>query len=130
MFTTKARRRADPPHQGVTPGRLAPTDVKMVDGDPVTIPLSLLMINDIALAGVSGEVFTEIGQHLKRDSIFDRTIMATNLPNGAGYIPADATYLLPAQMTIANRLKPGCTEPAIINGFLEMMRDFLATQKP
>ena len=39
---------------------------KMVDGKPVDIPLNLMMINDIALANVAGEVFTEISQKRKR----------------------------------------------------------------
>jgi hypothetical protein len=88
------------------------------------------MINEIALAGVSGVVFTEIGMHLKRDSLFDRTVMVTQAPNGAGYIPTDAAYLLPSEKAVGNRLKPGCAEPAMINAFLDMMRDFLGTRKP
>jgi hypothetical protein len=129
--TCPGQKRANPPQPGMpAAGYGAPSDVKMVDGDPVNIPLSLLMINDIALAGVSGEVFTEIGIHLKRDSLFDRTVMVTQTPNGIGYIPTDAAYLLPSEKAVGNRIKPGCAEPAIINGFLEMMRDFLELKKP
>jgi hypothetical protein len=78
--TCPGQRRADPPKTGVTTNSSgSPTSVqavpgKMVDGDPVTIPLGLVMINDIALANVSGEVFSEIGQHVKKDSLFDRTV--------------------------------------------------------
>jgi neutral ceramidase len=129
--TCPGQKRANPPQPGVTgSGFRAPADVKMIDGDPVNIPLSLLMINDIALAGVSGEVFSEIGLHLKRDSLFDRTVMVTQTPNGVGYIATDTAYLLPAEKTVGNRIKAGCAEPAIINGFLEMMGDFLGTTKP
>lgn len=103
--------------------------IKMVDGDPVNIPLGLVMINDIALARVSGEVFTEIGMHLKKDSLFDRTMMVTMGPNGVGYIATDKAYLLPAEKTVGNRIKPGCAEPAIVNGFLDLMRDYLEGQK-
>jgi hypothetical protein len=97
---------------------------KMIDGEHITIPLLLLMLNDIALAGVSGEVFTEIGMHLKDRSLFDRTIMVTNLPNGAGYIPTDRAYLM-SEKAIQSRLKPGCAEPMLINAFLEMMDEYL-----
>ncbi len=124
------RKRESPPVPGVpTQGYLATEKVKMIDGDPVTIPLSLLMINDIAFAGVSGEVFTEIGLHLKEQSIFDRTIMVTNLPMGAGYIPTDAAYLMPSEKAMTNRIKPGYVEPAIINAFLEMMNEYLKGPK-
>jgi neutral ceramidase len=129
--TCPGQKRANPPQPGApAAGYRASSDVKMVDGDPVNIPLSLLMINDIALAAVSGEVFTEIGMHLKRDSLFDRTVMVTQAPNGVGYIATDAAYLLPSEKAVGNRIKPGCAEPAIINGFLDMMRDFLEVQKP
>ena len=103
----------------------APSTVKMIDGDPVTIPLQLLMINDIAIAGVAGEVFTEIGQHVKQDSLFDRTVMVTVLPNGIGYIPTDKAYLLPSEKAVGNRLKPGCAEPAIVGEFQAMMKSYL-----
>jgi len=41
--------------------------------DPVSIRLSLLLINDIGLAGVSGEVMTMIGEHLNRQSPLSHT---------------------------------------------------------
>ncbi len=128
--TCPGQQRAEPPKPGVpNAGYRAPATVKMVDGAPVTIPLSLLMINDIAVAGVSGEVFTEIGEHLKRDSLFDRTMMVTLLPNGIGYIPTDKAYLLPSEKAIANRIKPGCAEPAMINAFRGMMEKYLPVWK-
>lgn len=125
FVTCPGQKRESAPEPGVpTQGYLAPAKVKMIDGDSVKIPLSLLMINDIALAGVSGEVFTEIGQHLKQKSPFDRTVMVTHLPNGAGYIPTDAAYLMPSEKAITNKLKPGFAEPAIINAFLGMMDEY------
>jgi hypothetical protein len=128
--TCPGQQRAEAPTPG-TPagGYLAPANVKMVDGNPVAIPLSLLMINDIAVAGVSGEVFTEIGQHVKRDSLFDRTMMVTMLPDGIGYIPTDKAFLLPAEKAVGNSLKPGCAEPAMVEAFQGMMKDYLPAWK-
>lgn len=128
--TCPGQRRAEPPEPGVPAGGyLAPPNVKMVDGDLVKIPLSLLMVNDIAVAGVSGEVFTEIGQHLKRDSLFDRTMMVTLLPNGVGYIPTDKAYLLPSEKAVGNPLKPGCAEPAMVDAFQNLMKEYLPVWK-
>ena len=125
--TCPGQKRETPPVQGVpAQGYLAPAHIKMIDGDPVTIPLSLLIINDIALAGVSGEAFTEIGEHLKAQSPFDRTIVVTHLPNGVGYIPTDAGFNMPSEKAIQNRLKPGCAEPAIINAFVDIMNKYLS----
>jgi hypothetical protein len=124
------RKRESPPVPGVpTQGYLAPGNIPMIDGDPVTIPLHLLMLDDIALAGVSGEVFTEIGQHLKEQSLFDRTMMVTFLPNGAGYIPTDEAYLMPSEKAQINRIKPGYVEPALINAFLQLMNEYLTSSK-
>jgi neutral ceramidase len=50
--TCPGQKAAEPRQPGVPAGvYLAPSQVKMIDGDPVAIPLSLLMINDIAIAG-------------------------------------------------------------------------------
>jgi neutral ceramidase len=125
-ITVPGRKRESPPVPGVPgSGYLAPANVPMIDGDPVTIPLHLLMINDVAMAGVSGEVFVEIGKHLKDQSLFDRTIMVTGMPSGAGYIPTDAAYLMPSEKAQTNRIKPGYVEPALINAFLQMMNEYV-----
>ena len=130
--TCPGQKRAEPPPPGVPQaGWRAPAaaTVKMVDADPVRIPLTLLMLNDIAIAGVSAEVFTEIGQHLKRDSLFDRSMMVTLLPNRVGYIPTDQAYLLPSEKAVGNALKPGCAEPAMIGAFQDLMRRYLPVWK-
>ena len=130
--TCPGQKRAEQPKPGApTQGWQAPpaSTVKMIDGDPVTIPLQLMMINDIAIAGVGGEVFTEIGMHVKKDSLFDRTLMVTLLPGGAGYIPTDKAFLLPSEKAVGNRLKPGCAEPAMVGEFQTMMKSYLPIWK-
>src|SRR5256885_1212864 len=54
------------PGRKIEPGPLPRKKYKWEDSDPVGIRLSLLMINDIALAGVSCEVMTMIHEHLKK----------------------------------------------------------------
>jgi len=134
--TCPGRKRATPAAAPVAPTNNSgsPTSLqsgptKMVDGDPVDIPLNLVMINDIALASVSGEVFSEIGQHVKRDSLFDKTVMVTLSPGRIGYIPTDKAYQLPAAMAVNNNLKPGCAEPAIVGGFKELETQYLPIWK-
>lgn len=107
-------------------GHLAETKVEMVDGDPITIPLHLLMINDIAFAGVAAEVFAEIGIHVKEQSLFDRTIMVTIMPDKVGYIPTDAAFLLPTEKALSNRFKPGYAEPAMIDALNKMMEEYIS----
>jgi neutral ceramidase len=103
------------------PGPLPRKDYKWEDSDPVSIRLALLMINDIALAGVSGEVMTMIQRHLRNESPFSRTIMVTHTNGSSGYIPDDAAFDQVSYEITTTRLKPGCAENAIVSGFLHLM---------
>ena len=103
----------------------APVTGAMIDSDPVVIPLGLIMINDIAVANVSGEVFNEISQRLKKDSLFDRTAMATLVNGSLGYIPSENAYLLPSAMAAHNRVKPGCAEQQIVDAFVGLEKEYV-----
>ena len=80
-----------------------------------------LVINDIAIAGVSGEVLTNIGMRLKRESPFNRTIMVTHCNGSSGYIADDAAYNQVSYEIQTTRMKQGCAEEAVVNGLLELM---------
>jgi hypothetical protein len=88
----------------------------------VNIRLGLVAINDVALAGVSGEVFTLIAQRLRREMPLAHTVMVTHTNGSSGYIPNDAAFDPVGYEVTASRLKPGCAEGAIVNGFLELAR--------
>ncbi len=95
---------------------------KFEDAAPVNIRLSLLMLNDTAVTGVSGEVLTPIYLHLKQESPFRHTIMVTHANGLSGYIPNDAAYNQVSYEITATHLKPGCAEDGIVNGLVEMMK--------
>ena len=99
-------------------------EFKIEDADPVPIRLSLLVIGDIALAGVSGEVLTNIGARLRRESPFNHTIMVTHGNGSSGYLPDDAAYEQVSYEIVTTRVKRGCAEDAIVGGFVEMMGAF------
>ena len=109
------------PGRRVSPGPTPRTEYTFQDADPVNIRLSLLKVNNVALAGVSGEVFTRIYQHLKKESPFNDTIMVTHANGSSGYIPSDDASDQISYENTASRLKPGCAENGIVNGLLEMM---------
>ena len=95
------------------------------DANPVDLRLSLLMLGDVAIAGVPAEVYSGIETRLKKESPYARTIMVT-LTNGSaasGYIPDDASYGHYTFEVLSSRLKPGCAESAIVNGELDMMAE-------
>lgn len=106
------------------PRRKIPLDYKFEDAGPVDIRLSLLMVNHIALAGVSGEVLTMVGQRLKKESPLAQTIMVTHCNGSSGYIPDEKSFKEFSYETISARVKPGCAEQAIIDAFVEMMERF------
>jgi Neutral/alkaline non-lysosomal ceramidase, N-terminal len=109
------------PGRKVVPG-LHPRGVfKFEDAAPVNIRLSLLMLNKIALTGVSGEVLTPIYLRLERESPFHRTIMVTHANGLSGYIPNDAAYKQVSYEITTTHLKPGCAEGGIVNGLVDMM---------
>jgi neutral ceramidase len=100
------------------------------EGNPVDIRVGLLAIDDIAFGTVNGEVFNPIGQRLKKESPFARTMMVT-LTNGrasSGYIPHDAAFGSYTFEVLSSRLQPGCAETGIVNGILDLMTE--AKQKP
>ena len=93
------------------------------DGPPVQLRLGLLMIDDIAIGAVDGEVYNEIAQRLKRESPYAKTMMAT-LTNGmanSGYIPDDASFGHYTFEVLSSRLQPGCAETKIVDGIIGMM---------
>ena len=110
------------PGRKVEPGPLPRKEYKWEESEPVSIRLSLLMINDIALAGVSGEMMTMIWEHLKRKSPSGQTVMVTHANGSSGYIPDDAAFEQVSYEITTSRLKPGCAENAIISGFLNLMK--------
>jgi hypothetical protein len=109
------------PGRRVEPGPTPRAEYKFTDADPVNIRLTLLTINDVALTGVSGEVFTLIAQRLARESRLKPTIMVTHTNGSSGYIPSDDAFEPVSYEVTASRLKPGCAENSIVNGFLELI---------
>jgi hypothetical protein len=95
---------------------------RFTDADPVGIRLSLLMIDRIALAGVSGEVFSLIGQHLKQRSPSPQTLLITHCNGSSGYLPDDDAYGQISYEIQVTRVKPGCAEKAIVQGLRDLIR--------
>jgi hypothetical protein len=47
--------------------------------------------------------------------------MVTHTNGSSGYIPNDAGFEPVSYEVTASRLKPGCAEGAIVNGFLDLI---------
>ena len=97
---------------------------QIVDADPVNFRLSVLMIDRMAVTSISSEVVTKIYQHLRKESPFTDTMMITLANGRIGYIPDDATYNNPTFEVYGSPLKKGCGESTIVNGLVDMMRQY------
>jgi hypothetical protein len=86
------------------------------DAPPVTIPLSFVRINDIAIAGVGGDVASEIGRRIRTGLAAPNTITMTMLAGAVGYIFPDANYERPGHGLAGSPLKAGCAERSILDG--------------
>jgi hypothetical protein len=113
-FSCPGRRRTNQGRAG-QPG-------EYVDANPVGARLSLVMIGDIALGAVAGEVFSPIGMRFKKESPY-RSMMVTvaNGSGNTGYIPNDAAFAYYTFEVLSSTLKPGCAETAIVDGLIDLM---------
>ena len=89
----------------------------------VAIKLSALVLNDIAIGGVGGEVATKIYQRLITQTPLTRTVFATNVNDRIGYIVDDAAYDTPTFEVNGSPVARGCAEDAIANGLSQMFTE-------
>jgi len=111
-----------PPNPNSRPTGPAPPPPPLPPPPSMKFHLNLILINQIAITGVSAEIFTKIYLHLKKDSPLTNTIMATMSNDRIGYIADDAAYDGPYSNPVVVR---GCAEKGIVNGLVDMMNKHL-----
>lgn len=76
-----------------------------------------------ALAAIDAELYTAIGQAVKKQSPLSDTVVVTMANDAAneGYIPTDDAFGHYTFQILGSRLKPGCAETAIPNGLVELL---------
>jgi hypothetical protein len=100
-------------------------DMKQAAAVTVPIRLSLIMLNQVALVGVSGEVVTNIYTHLMKSSPLADTIMVTIANDRIGYIADDAAYDTPYFEVNGTPAARGCAENGIVDGLVGMIDSHL-----
>lgn len=93
---------------------------ELQSGNDVDINLSVLRVGDILIAGISGELFTEIGMDIKTKSALKNTIVVTHCNGNSGYLCTDEAYPLGGYEIMVTRTMPG-TEGLIRENLLEMI---------
>lgn len=94
------------------------------DASDINLKVGLLRIGDINMVSVNGEVYTEIGQRLKAESPYSKTMMVTlaNGSAGSGYIYSNNASYHQTFQVISSRLKPGYAEKGIVSAALDLMK--------
>ncbi len=100
-------------------------DMKQQSVDTVPLQLSLILIDRVALAGVSGEVLTALGARLYAASPLTDTFLVSIANDRIGYLPPDAAYELALFEVNGSPVARGCAEDAIVNGMSAMIREGL-----
>ena len=87
----------------------------------VPIRLGLILIDDLAITAVSGEVLTRLFWRLRQASPLRKTVMVTMANDSSGYLIDDASFDLPTIEMRASPLTRGCAESGIVNGLVDMI---------
>ena len=103
----------------------AGVEATYTDSADVSLRLSLLMIDDISLAGGSAEIYNMIAVRFKRESPVGRSIFVSmaNGSSSTGYIPDDAAYGRQTFEVLSSRCKPGYAETGIVNCLLDLINE-------
>ncbi len=83
------------------------------DTAPVTIPVSVLRLNDIVLDGIGADLASDIGRSIKAASPAAQTSVLTMTAGAVGYVLNDAAYAHPTHGVMGSPVKPGCAAPAL-----------------
>ncbi len=102
---------------------------QFVDAPPVEIRLSALAIDKIVLCGISGEVFSLIGQRLKKLSPCPDTILLTHANGSSGYLPNDDAYDQISYEIMVADVKRG-VEKILLDGMTELLKDVAGDEGP
>ncbi|PWT70158.1 MAG: hypothetical protein C5B59_21155 [Bacteroidetes bacterium] len=105
-------------NSGLTfPGKKAWTDqfpqTSVPTGSSVDIRLTGLKLGDVVLCGISGELMTEMGLEVKKESPFANTIVITHCNGLAGYICTDRSFTEGGYETKVSHLMPGVEQPLV-----------------
>ena len=96
------------------------------DADPIKLELGLLMLDEIPVCAVAGEVYNQIAMDLKSKSPYAYTIMTTvadGHSDWGGYIPDDESYGAQVFEVLGSRYKQGYAQKAIVDTFLDMIHE-------
>ncbi len=93
---------------------------------PVTIPVSVLRLNDIVLGGIGADIASDIGRSVKTASPKPDTMVLTMTAGSVGYVLNDAAYAHPTHGVMGSPVKPGCATQALSTELNSLLKSSLA----
>lgn len=110
------------------PGKKSWTDqfpqTSLPSGSDVNIRLTGLKLGNIVLCGISGELMTEIGLQVKKESTYPNTVMITHCNGLSGYICTDKAFMEGGYEPKVSHLMPG-VEKLLVKKCLAMIHSFV-----
>ena len=77
------------------------------------VRFSAMRLGSLVFAGISGELFTEMGMAIKKYSPYTNTVVMTHCNGSSGYICTDSSYVTGGYETKVTRIMPGNEEKVI-----------------
>lgn len=90
--------------------------------EELTAEIQVMSIGSIAIVGIPGELFVELGREIQSKSPFANTVIVTLANDDIGYIPHRAAYEEGAYEPTSSPLVPGSGEQIVARA-LEMLKE-------
>jgi hypothetical protein len=95
------------------PGKARGATEPAATSEPAPFVLTVGCVGDVALVGLGGEVFDEIGQAIKTASPFPQTFVLTHCNAAGGYLPTRSSYAEGGYEVQSSPFAPGADEKVI-----------------
>jgi hypothetical protein len=92
-------------------------------GSEVTLRISVMKLGGLVLCGISGELMTEMGLEIKKNSPYASTVMITHCNGASGYICTDKAFLEGGYEPKVSHLMPGIETP-LVKKCLDLIHSF------
>lgn len=92
------------------------------DGKPPEFNITVGRLGDVAVVGLGGEVFNDIGKAIKTASPFTHTLVITHCNGAAGYLPVPEAYAQGGYEVQISHFGPDAAQ-AVIAETLRMLRE-------
>jgi len=89
-------------------------ELEMRGGDTIPLEVQVFRLSrDVALVGLPGEVFVDLGLAIKRASAFPNTLVVELCQDDPGYIPTEKAFAEGSYETVNSRIVPGGGETMV-----------------